>query len=166
MADKWYVCYCEPGKALALVGALGELGIEAECPSFEFRRRVPRRNKVEVLERPLIGGIFFLGVDFWPIGAGVLAGVDLDRIRRMMTASGPAVVDDEELDGLRVASGEISRDRRSIYEGDTVEFCTPPFKGKRAKVVSLLDGAIRVEIEGFSGRIEVSPFLLRKIRAY
>lgn len=166
MAEKWYVCYCEPRKSLALVAALKGLGIEAECPSFEFRRRVPRRNKVEVLEKPLIGGIFFLGIDSWPIRSGILAGVDLTSIRRMMTASGPAAVDDEELDGLRVACGEISRDRRSIYEGDIVEFCTFPFKGKKAKVVGLLEGAIRVEVEGFSGRIEVSPFLLRKIRAY
>lgn len=166
MAEKWYVCYCEPGKSLALARALGELGIEAECPSFEFRRRVPRRNKVEVLERPLIGGIFFLGVDSWPVGSGFLAGVDLAGIRRMMTASGPAVVDDEELDGLRVASGEISRDRRSIYAGDRVEIVKGPLEGFRAVVKGVESGLLRIEIEGFSGKAEIAPFLLRKIQAY
>lgn len=165
MAEKWYVCYCEPGKALALAAALNERGIEVECPSFEFRRRVPRRNKTEILERPLIGGIFFLGVDFWPIGSGILAGVDLGSLRRMMAPSGPAVVEDEELDGLRVASGEISRDRRSIYKGDTVEFFSGPFKGRRAKVIETGECIIRVEMEGSLGRIEIAPFLLRKIQA-
>lgn len=164
MAERWYVCYCEPRKSLALVGALGDLGIEAECPSFEFRRRVPRRNKVEVLEMPLIGGIFFIEVDSWPVGLGILAGVDLSGIRRMMTPHGPAIVDDEELDGLRMASGEISRDRRSIYEGDTVEFCTGPFKGRRAKVVGVREEVVRVDLEGLPGRAEVPPFLLRKIQ--
>lgn len=165
MAERWYVCYCEPSKALALVDALKRCGAEAECPSFEFRRRVPRRNKVEVLERPLIGGIFFLGVDCWPVSLGVLAGVDLGRLSRMMAPSGPAIVEDEELDGLRLASGEISRDRRSIYEGDEVEFCFGPFKGKRARVVEAGADIIRAEIEGFPGKVEISPFLLRKIQA-
>lgn len=163
MAERWYICYCEPSKALALVEALKECGAEAECPSFEFRRRVPRRNKVEVLERPLIGGIFFLGVDCWPM-SGVLAGVDLSGLRRMMAPYGPAVIEDDELDGLRVASGDISRDRRSIYEGDTVEFCFGPFKGKRAKVVEAGKEAIKAEMEGFPGVFEVSSFLLRKIQ--
>ena len=165
MAERWYVCYCEPGKALALVAALKGRGVEAECPSFEFRRRVPRRNKVEVLERPLIGGIFFLEVDCWPVGSGVLAGVDLAGLRRMMTPSGPALVEDEELDGLRVASGEMSRDRRSIYEGDEVEFCLGPFKGKRAKVAKVGKDIIIAYIDGLPGRVEISPFLLRKIQA-
>lgn len=166
MAERWYVCYCEPGKSLALVAELNKIGIEAECPSFEFRRRVPRRNKVEVLKRPLIGGIFFIGVDCWPVGEGILAGVELGRIRRMVTAlSGPAVVEDEELDGLRIASGEISRDRRSIYEGDIVEFCFGPFKGMRAKVVKGGKDSIKVDVSGFPGDVEVSPFLLRKIQA-
>lgn len=165
MAERWYVCYCEPGKALALVAELKSCGAEAECPSFEFRRRVPRRNKVEVLERPLISGIFFLGVDCWPVASGVLAGVDLGNLRRMMTPSGPAVVEDEELDGLRVASGEISRDRRSIYKGDEVEFCFGPFKGKRARVAEAGGDIVRAEIEGFPGKVEIYPFLLRKIQA-
>lgn len=169
MAERWYVCYCEPRKSLALVGALGDLGIEAECPSFEFRRRVPRRSKTEVLERPLIGGIFFLGVDCWPLGSGMLAGVDLENIRRMMTVSGPAVVDDEELDGLRVASGKVSRDRRSIYAGDRVEIVKGPLEGFRAAVKGVESGEgglLRIEIEGFSGKVEIAPFLLRKIQAY
>lgn len=165
MAERWYVCYCEPGKALALVAALKRLEIEAECPSFEFRRRVPRRNKTEILERPLVGGIFFLGEGFWPIGSGMLAGVDLESIRRMMAPAGPAVVEDQELDGLRVAAGEISRDRRSIYEGDEVEFCLGPFKGMRAKVIESGSDVIKTEMEGSLGNVEVSPFLLRKIQA-
>lgn len=165
MAERWYVCYCEPGKALALVAALKAREIEAECPSFEFRRRVPRRNKTEILERPLIGGIFFLGVDCWPVGSGMLAGVELGSIRRMMAPSSPAVVEDEELDGLRIAAGEISRDRRSVYAGDEVEFVLGPFKGKRAKVAEAGRDIIRAEIEGFPGKVEISPFLLRKIQA-
>jgi|GEM_PF-5262050 len=165
MAERWYVCYCEPGKALALVAALRGRGTEAECPSFEFRRRVPRRKKTEVLERPLIGGIFFLGVDCWPLGSGILAGVDLGSLRRMMAPYGPAVIEDEELNGLRVASGEMSRDRRSIYKDDVVEFCSGPFKGKRAKVVEAGKDIIRADIDGLPGKVEISPFLLRKIQA-
>lgn len=165
MAKRWYVCYCEPGKAMALVSALKQRGIEAECPSFQFRRRVPRRNKTEVLERPLIGGIFFVGVGCWPIGSGMLAGVELERIRRMMSMSGPAVVEDEELDGLRVAAGKISRDRRSIYKGDEVELVDGPFKGTRAKVIEAGRDIMKVEIEWMLGNVEISPFLLRKIQA-
>ena len=59
MATNWYVCYCEPRKSLGLVAALGVRGVEAECPSFRFRRLVPRRKRVEELELPLIGGISY-----------------------------------------------------------------------------------------------------------
>ena len=83
----------------------------------------------------------------------------------MMAPSGPAIVEDEELDGLRGASGEMSRDRRSIYEGDEVEFCLGPFKDKRAVVVKVGEDVVRAEMEGFPGSLEISPFLLRKIQA-
>lgn len=165
MADKWYVCYCEPKKALKLVEELKSLGAEAECPSFEYRRRVPRKNRVEVLEKPLVGGTFFLGVDCWPLSGSIL-GLDLSCIRRMKKPDGSiAFIDDKELDGLRVASGEISRDRRSIHEGDAVEFCFGPFKGKQARVLGMKQGVVRLELKGIPGSVEIAPFLLRKIQA-
>jgi len=165
MADFWYACRCEPGKTLALAEALKGAGIEVECPTFTFRRRVPRRKRVETLERPLIGGMFFLGADCWPLRVSPSLRIDVSQLRRVQTPNGPALIRDEELDGLRVAAGEVSEDRREIKPGNSIEFCTGPLKGRVGKVIAAGHNSIRAEVDGLPGTVTVAPFLLRKIPA-
>ena len=163
MAERWFVCYCEPKRSIDLAEALRARGFEAECPSFEFRRRVPRKRRTELLRRPLIGGILFLGVDSWPVGDGFLAGVNLSRLRRMMTPSGPAVVENHELEGLRQSAAERTDSRSELRKGDFVEICFGPFKGRRAAVEWVGPQSVTVSIEDFSGRADIPAFLLRKV---
>lgn len=165
MAEKWYVCYCEPKKCLELVAELVALGLDADCPSFSFRRRVPRRKKMETIERPIIGGLFFLGVDSWPLPARIVSGVDLRRVRRMIVASKPALITDEDLSGLRVAAAERSHVKNHLRAGDVVEICSGPFSGKMAAVTSSSPDFVWVEVENFSARVQFPPFLLRKKQA-
>lgn len=165
MATNWYVCYCEPRKSLGLVAALGVRGVEAECPSFRFRRRVPRRKRVEELELPLIGGIFFLDTNQWPLGRGMLAGVDLEHVHRMLgMGTAPAVIADDELQGLRQAASERTRSKVSMRPGSRVEVAIGPFLNHHGTVTETKGSSLLVDLDGFNIGVEFSAFLLRKLR--
>jgi len=161
----WYVCYCEPKRALALVAALRAEGCEAECPSFRFRRRKPRRNSTEEIERPLIGGIFFCRTEHWPLGPGMVSGIDLDSIRRMMWMGRPATVLDSELEDLRKSSHQRTEERSTLKAGDEVEVVTGPFSGRKGIISGRNRDFFCVALEGFELELQITPFLLRKNRA-
>lgn len=172
MTRRWVVCYCEPKKALGLAERLRATGVSAECPYFEFRRRVPRRNRTETRRMPLIGGILFVGAQEWPLGPQVVASLGEPTLRPMLAPGGGsgryrdiAVIEDKELDGLRLAAGEVTRDRREIYPGDLVEVCRGPLAGISAVVLKVGEDSITLEVGDFGGRIEIAPFLLRKKQA-
>lgn len=159
----WYVCYSEPKKVLPLVEALVARGRGVECPSFRFRRRVPRRNRTHEIERPLIGGVFFCSVRDWPLGQGVVAGVELGEVRRMLWQGRPATVSDEELDRLRLASSRRTEGRTRFKVGDEVLIDLGPFKGAQGIVAAREQGQLLLHIEGMSLPLKASSILLRKI---
>ena len=164
----WYVCYCEPKKALPLVEELKAMGIKADCPSFLFRRRIPRRNAIEKIERPMIGGVFFCSVDDWPLPRGYASGVDLSRINCMpdhANGGAAAVVSDDELEPLWASSRERTEKLSKLRPGDKVEVSLGPFKGRVGVVVSDVRHAISVLLEEAEVEIKFSPFLLRRFGA-
>ena len=165
MSKKWYICWVEPKRSLELVEQLSA-SKDVECPSFTFRRRVPRRKRVEVLRKPLIGGIFFCGVGSWPLGRGLVAGVELSELRRMPGADGsPAVVGDEEIEPLRDSAIIETAERTNLNAGDEVELMVGPFKGKRARVRALEDDdeIAQLEVDWLPGLLKIRACLLRKI---
>lgn len=161
----WYVCYCEPKRALPLVRELAETGHAVECPSFQFRRRLPRKAKTELIERALIGGMFFCQVDSWPLEGGFAAGVSLDLVRRLIWLGKPAVVMDEDLAGLRLAGRACTDSKTQFAVGDAVSVDFGPFKGARARITEVRGKRFVVEVEGLSIPMEIPPFLLGKNQA-
>ena len=164
-ADVWYVCYCEPKRALPLTRELAETGHMVECPSFQFRRRLPRKAKTELIERALIGGMFFCRVDSWPLQGGVAAGISLDLVRRLIWLGEPAVVTDEDLAGLRLAGRARTDSKTQFAIGDAVSVDFGPFKGARARITEMRSKRFVVEVEGLSIPMEIPPFLLGKNQA-
>lgn len=161
----WYVCYCEPKKALPLARALAEEGVRIECPSFRFRRRLPRRGTEQEIERALIGGMFFCGVDCWPLGEGFCAGVDLASVRRLLWMGEPAVVSDDDLSGLRLAAKARTDDKLELAVGEFVTIDFGPFKGVQGAITRLRKKRATVELADSSAPIEVPTFLLKKNQA-
>lgn len=158
----WFVCYCEPRKTLSLVGALAERGRQVECPSFRFRRRLPRKNKTHEIERPLIGGIFFCHERSWPLGSGLLCGVELGEIRRMLWMNKPAKVSDKELERLRAVSRSRTISRTKFSRGDRVIVDVGPFKGAIGIVADKERGQLILHVENMSLPLKCSPVLVRK----
>jgi len=165
MSKKWYVCYCEPSKAMDLVEELSGRGADVVCPWFEYRRRVPRRNAVEIIRKPLIGGIFFCEVDSWPLPDEVVAGVETGSVYRMLSFGEVGIVEDEELqDFRRAGSGKTASG--TIFEiGDCVLIKSGPFKEKEGIVCSVCEQEIGVSLEGFPMSFKISPFLIGKTQA-
>ena len=164
--DLWFVVYCQPRVTVALSDALGDLGVEVFCPRTLARRRVPRRNRVETVTRPMIAGLFFCNTDSWPIDLGRVAGVDTSNLRRMMYLGGPAIVKDEELEHLRSLPIEVKDDRPArplIRPGDWVVVKDGPLKGIRLMAMRVSRDRVHTEING--ARVTLSTFLLEKIEA-
>jgi len=165
MSDKWYACYCEPSKAMDLVRALAAEGKDVSCPWFEYRRRVPRQNRVEILKKPLIGGVFFCRTDSWPLGEGSVAGVDLPSVSRMLSFGKVGEVSGEELDEFCLAGAQDGNTRTKFLKGDSVTARSGPFKGFKGEVISESGGYVNVLLEGFPMSFKISPFLIGKTQA-
>lgn len=157
----WFACYCEPRKTLALASALEARGLSVECPSFRYRRREPRRNRIHEIERPLIGGMFFCAADCWPLGKGILAGVELELVRRVMWMGKPAVISSEGLASLRSASSRRTASRTRLLPGTAVVVDVGAFAGARALVLEERPDALLVQIQGMNLPVVMAPFLLR-----
>jgi len=165
MTKKWYVCYCEPSKVLALVDELKAKGLEVDCPWFEYRRRVPRQNRVEILKKPLIGGVFFCRSDSWPLGGGSIAGVDLLSVSRLLSFGKVGEVFEEELDEFRLAGIQDGKIRTEFLKGDSVTVRSGPFEGFKGEVISESGGPVNVLLEGFQANFKFFPCLLSKNKA-
>lgn len=167
----WFVCYCRSKATLPLVAALHALGVKAECPSFSFRRRKPRRPAIEVITKPLIDGFFFVHVDDWQRAAsmGWLAGVDMSALQRLRSFASSvdfyAQITDDELHCL-IEQGEAKSHKRArLHVGDDVSVSLGPLAGFRFSIVALEGNQATLDSPLFPAIIKVATFLLRKNKA-
>jgi transcription antitermination factor NusG len=166
--DLWFVCYCAPRQTLRLADALAELGAKVLCPRVVVRRRVPRKNRVEEFEQPMIGGVFFCHQESWPIRAGRVEGVDTAQLRRMTLGGKAVVVRDSELSPMRdlmkemAAEDRAGKARPAISPGDKVVVKAGPLEGLVLTALRVTRDKVHSEINGV--RVSIYAFLLERTR--
>jgi hypothetical protein len=161
----WYVCYCEPKRALPLCSALTELGKVVECPSFEFKRRQPRKKRFDTIRRPLIGGIFFCHINSWPLGNVVISDVNLNEIRRMNWQGSPARITDDEINILRQSALDYTESRIRLKIGERARVLVGPYRDRVGVITRKERGSLVLNLDDAQIPLKVSPFLLGPVEA-
>jgi transcription antitermination factor NusG len=167
MSNEFYACYCVPKRSIGLALWARENGYAVDCPSFSFRRRLPRRKKVEILRKPLIGGFVFVGVDDYDLllRKGWQAGVDLSRLKPAQVTGQRIVLTESEVDWLIVQGDRMSGKRSELKVGDRVRIFFGPFQDMEGNITEKTERAFVVDLGGLLSRSEIAPFLLKKTQA-
>lgn len=161
----WSVCYALPKAVLPLVDALAGAGLTADCPTLSFRRRQPRRNRTELITKPLIGGMFFLASPWEEARARLVRLPAGESVRRMRTPAGAVVIlTAEQMDALREAGARASEHSSTLVVGDYVEIGYGPLRGMKGFTLRV-GPLVRMDVEGMPGKIEIAACLLRKVQA-
>lgn len=168
LEDKnWLVCYCRSKYCLPLTAKINDMGFKAACPYFTFRRRAARRNKIEFITKPLIGGTIFIDLFDYPsiLQLGWQAGFDLSTLRPLRIGNKIMKISQEEIDWLNFQGEKQSVKKMLLEKGDAVEIVFGPMSGIKCKIVGIEQSIVTVDSEGALGKIKIAPFLLRKNQA-
>jgi len=168
------VCFCRPSKTLLANEFLNLKGVESYCPIVNSKRRVPRRNRQELRDQPLISGLLFVALEGLE-GAEALAKKDPSLgIRRMIAFGRPATITRTQLTELfesaERASGSVleSEQAPKFYVGDRVTI-KGPLETIEFLVCSINQNKNRAGLESFVGNIkcdaDFSALLLLKNQA-
>lgn len=161
----WVVCYCDPRKVLDVVNGLSARGVQAVCPWSWAQKRLPRRKALVRWKAPILGGLFFLRGEDWPLRGGAISGVELSRIRLMMIGEKVCQVSKWEIDQIRGQKVDEPELVRVFQPGECVVVNSGPFKGYRGKVRWCNDGWAEVSLQDGFPAIKFRTFLLLEDQA-
>ncbi|MFN9115801.1 MAG: hypothetical protein ACK5XN_37605 [Bacteroidota bacterium] len=162
MAKIWKIFIVTSRHWLPIKVLLEEHEIEIEAPAFSFRRRQPRKKRVDILSCPLLPGVIFVAQEMADDAIKIAESRDM-RLRTLPSSIGSGLCKDDELEGLRLAAAKRTDIRSKLLVGDRVQIDFGPFKGKTAVITRMRRDSADLIVEGLSWRTVISPFLLRKI---
>ncbi len=162
MARIWKIFLVTSRHWLPIKALLEDHGIEIEAPTFTFRRRQPRKKRVDILSCPLLPGVIFVAQERADEAIRIVEDREM-RLRPLPSSIGSGLCQDEELEGLRLAAAQRTDIRSKLLVGDRVQIDFGPLKGRTALITRMRRDSADLLVEGLSWRTVISPFLLRKI---
>lgn len=168
------VCFCRPSKTLIANEFLNLEGVESYCPTVNAKRRVPRRNRQELRDQPLISGLLFVALQSMTDAEDLAKKDPSLGLRKMMAFGRPAVITRTQLTELFETAQQASdsfvdaEKAPKFYVGDRVTI-KGPLQTIEFLVCTINKNNNRAALESFVGNIkcdaDFSALLLLKNQA-
>lgn len=157
MEKNWYVLYTRSRCEKKVAALLQKRGFESYCPLNKLMKQWSDRKKL-VME-PLFTSYVFIKVPKHDLGN--VKAVTTDIVNFVYWLGNPAVVKDDEIDGIKHFLGEynnVKLEKIRVNLNDTVRIVDGPLVNMQGQVVAIGNTKIRMQLPslGFLMTAEIS----------
>ena len=164
---KWSVLTSATGAELSACDEIQSLGVPAYCPITKYLTKPRRKSSPIEVTSAAFPGYLFASTDFTDFSA--TPHLKFSRIRALRLGDEFCTVEDEEIERLRsedAARCMIPDTTIKFHRGDAVRVLTGPMVGRDGMVVSAKGQRVQLSLVGFTAKIYMPAFSLKKIEAH